>query len=183
MPLPDALADILTIVFDGHIVQGGLRLEVTHPELDPPVLEPVAQDADQAVVLHRILKGLVEFLLWVGVALLFKSLPLDGLGGFDEAHQGAEIQGHAGVHRGPVICVRGFLPSAGGRDQKGFNVLFKLLFVVGHLCYLLLSVARLRSKYCTILEFFIFVVTTNSLIITKAYSRIHLRLSGYSHIP
>ena len=101
------------------------------------MLEPVAQDADQAVVLHRILKGLVEFLLWIGVALLFKSLPLDGLGGFDKFHQGAEVQGHAGVHRGPAACVRGLLPAASGRDQKGFNILFKLLFVVRHTLFLL----------------------------------------------
>ena len=130
MPLPDALADILTIVFDGHIVQGGLRLEVTHPELDPPVLEPVAQDADQAVVLHRILKGLVEFLLRVGVALLFKPLPLDGLGGLDETHQRSQIQRQ--LRRGPVACVCGLLPAAGGGNQEGFNILFQLFFVICH---------------------------------------------------
>ena len=139
MPLPDALADILAVVLHGHIVQGGLRLEVTHPELDSPVLEPVAQDANQAVVLHRILKGLVEFLLRVGVALLFKTLPLDGLGGLDEAHKGVQVQGHVEVHRGPVACVRGFLPAARGGNQKGFNILFKLLFIVGHFGPLLSS--------------------------------------------
>ena len=113
----------------------GLATGVTMPVM--LFFTAVAQDADQAVVLHRILKGLVEFLLWIGVALLFKSLPLDGLGGFDKFHQGAEVQGHAGVHRGPVACVRGLLPAASGRDQKGFNILFKLLFVVRHTLFLL----------------------------------------------
>ena len=132
MPLADTLADILAIVLDGHIVQGGLRLEVANSELDPPVLEPVAQDADQAVILHCILKCLVKLLLRAGVALLFKPLPLDGLGGLDESYQGIQVQGHTGVHRGPIACVRGLLPAASGGDQKGFNILFKLFFVVGH---------------------------------------------------
>ena len=132
VPLADTLADVLAVVLDGHIVQGGLRLEIAHPELDPPVLEPVAQDADQAVVLHRVFKGLVKLLLRIGAALLLEPLPLDGLGGLDKAHQGVQVQGHAGVHGGPVARVRGLLPATDRGGQKGLDILFKLLFVVRH---------------------------------------------------
>ena len=101
------------------------------------MLEPVAQDADQAVVLHRVFKGLVELLLRVGAALLLEPLPLDGLGGPDKAHQGVQVQGHTGVHGGPVARVGGLLPAASGGDQKGLDVLFKLFFVIGHFTCLL----------------------------------------------
>ena len=130
MPLPDTLANILAVVLHGYIVQGGLRLEVAHPELNPPVLEPVAQDADQPVILHSVFKGSIEFHLRVGAALLLKPLPLDGLGGLDKPHQRSQIQRQ--LRRGPVARIRRFLPAARRGDQKGFNVLFQLFFVIGH---------------------------------------------------
>ena len=130
VPLPDTLANILAVVLHGYIVQGGLRLEVAHPELNPPVLEPVAQDADQPVVLHGVLKGPVEFHLRVGAALLLEPLPLDGLGGLDKSHQRSQIQRQ--LRRGPVACVCVLLPAAGGGNQEGFNILFQLFFVICH---------------------------------------------------
>ena len=89
VPLADTLADVLTVVFDSHIVESGLRLKVAHPELNPPVLEPVAQDTYQSIVLHGVLKSLVELLLRIGVALFLETLPLDGLCGLDKVHQGS----------------------------------------------------------------------------------------------
>ena len=101
------------------------------------MLKPVAQNVNQTVILHRVFKSPVEFLLRVGAALLFKPLPLDRLGGLDKVQQGAEVQGHIRGHRSPIAGVGRFLPAAGRGNQEGFDVLFKLLFVIGHSCHLL----------------------------------------------
>ena len=134
MPLPDTLANILAVVLHGYIVQGGLRLEVAHPELNPPVLEPMAQDADQPVILYSVFKGSVEFHLRVGAALLLKPLPLDGLGGLDKSHQRSQVQRQ--LRRSPVARIRCLLPAASGGNQEGLDILFQLFFVIGHFCHL-----------------------------------------------
>ena len=79
VPLPDALAYVLSVVLHGKVIKRGFRLKVAHPEIYAAVLESMSEHADKAVVFNGILKGTVEFLLRIGVALLLKALPCDRL--------------------------------------------------------------------------------------------------------
>ena len=80
MPLADALADVLLVVAVRGGVQGGFRLEIADAEFHAAITEPVAQHRNQAIGVHRVLKGFIKFALRFHLALAHKPLPGDGLG-------------------------------------------------------------------------------------------------------
>ena len=132
VPLADALADILPVMLDRHIIQRGFRLEITHTELDATVLKAMAEDGDNAIIGYCVLKGFIKLLLRVGVALFLKPLPRNRLCSLYKAHKGLDVQSHAGTDGRPVSGIRSLLPATNGGSQKGFDILFKLLFIIGH---------------------------------------------------
>ena len=140
MPLADTLADIFLVVGQGQLIQFRLRFEVDNLKLLAAVLEAVAQDIDQALHVNRILKGLIKLLLRITLAAFFKQCPLHRLRILDKGAQCFNIQGivfrehtcTSALKSGAIPCICGFLPAAFGRNQKGFYILFKLLFIICH---------------------------------------------------
>ena len=87
MPLSDTLADILIVMLHGNLVQRGFRLEIADLEIHPTVLEAMPKNRQNTIHLYCIFKHLIEFLVWIRVALLFKALPHNRLRRFHELNQ------------------------------------------------------------------------------------------------
>ena len=140
VPLPDALADVLFVPGKGELVQLGFRFEIDDPEFLPPMLETMTKDVDQAVHIHGVLKGAVELCLGIALAALLKEIPGHRLSILHESAERADIEGIVfneialivTAESDAVTGISGFLPSAGRGDQIGFNVSFKLFFIIWH---------------------------------------------------
>ena len=133
VPLPDALADILLIVSDRRLIEGGFRLEITDLEVHATMLETVAQNRHQAILLDGILKTLIELAVHIRIALPLKPLPHDGLGFLHKTNQRPDIQRH--IHGRPIPRVIRLLIAARRRNQEFLYIRFKLFLIFCHLIH------------------------------------------------
>ena len=60
------------------------------------MFKSMSHDRQQAIHLHGIFKTFIKLLIWVRIALLFKTLPLGRLGCFHKPNQCMNIQRNTG---------------------------------------------------------------------------------------
>ena len=106
MPLPDALADILLVIFHCQCVQSRLRCKIADRELNAAMLEAVAQHFNQTDLLHGAIERLVELADRIDVAHPLKATPCHWLAAFYEVGQCNNVQCHAAIH---VVAIAGVI--------------------------------------------------------------------------
>ena len=131
VPLAAALDLVTGISPGGGFVEAGFRHEIADTERNAPVLEPVAEDGEDPVRLAGGVEGQAELPHGIDLVLLLEPGPLPGLGGLDEADQGADIQGQC-----RVVGVGAFGVAADRGEKGNFDVRFKTLFGRFHINYL-----------------------------------------------
>ena len=132
MPLPDALTYILLIVRYSQVVQFGLRFEIAHTEIDAAMLEAVAENGNQSVLCHGVLKGLVELAYRVDGTHPFKTLPRHWLSGLNKVRQRHDVQIHSTAFFAAQSLVRCLCPAALFRNEVGFYEFLKCFLALVH---------------------------------------------------
>ena len=84
MPLTDALANVLPIMFDGLFIEGGFRLEIADLEIHAAMPEAMTENGDKTIRKDSIFKAFVELAQRIRIALALETLPHDRLCFFDE---------------------------------------------------------------------------------------------------
>lgn len=87
---------------------------------------------DEPLLLHGIIETAIELLDGIATALLLEPLPDQRLGLLDKADQRFEVESLARTLRLAVVSIGGFYPTAFRRNEEGFDIRFKLLFVLRH---------------------------------------------------
>ena len=106
-----------------HLVQAGLRPEITDAKAHAPVLEAVAQHLQQPVHITGSVEGKAELPLRLRLVLHDEARPLLRLGLLHKAHQRLHEQPQLGIIGVMVSCI-----PARGRQQKVRDIHFKAFF-------------------------------------------------------
>ena len=86
-PLPNAVADVLLIIELSGLVKMAFGFKITNAESHSPVLETVAQNGYQPILITGIIECIYKLFNSIAVLLLFKPLPLLWLSSFNKGNK------------------------------------------------------------------------------------------------